>query len=225
MCCSNKLKRWSRRSSFGVRGPLPSSSRRTAMHAQYRLLSALSHFSCAPGSPRIDRWAPPRGNGAGVPTVHSLIGDAAESCRLSRSDEVRAMPAHRRGRSHRTERAGSCQCQRHSRRRPPNWRNGAGALSMMGAAAKSLETLQAMDASPKALSGQLRSSLGLRDQSELCTSGRSDRSLHFPDRRMGLLTARSPQRRPLSPLSSVSVSWELSSKRTACRTNFPGPII
>ena len=41
----------------------------------------------------------------GFPTVHFLIGDAAESCRLSRSDEARAMPAHRRGRSHRTEQA------------------------------------------------------------------------------------------------------------------------
>jgi hypothetical protein len=50
----------------------------------------------------------------GFPTANFLIGDAAESCCLSRSDEVRAMPAHRRGRSHRTERAdhaGACERQ------------------------------------------------------------------------------------------------------------------
>jgi hypothetical protein len=37
--------------------------------------------------------ARPSSNGAGGPTGHFLIGDAAELCRLSRSDEVRAMPA------------------------------------------------------------------------------------------------------------------------------------
>jgi hypothetical protein len=75
----------------------------SSSRAPYLVRTALPHFSDALGSPRINRGARPRGNGAGVSgcafSDHGFrLQHARSVCRPSPSDA----PEHRRGRSHRT---------------------------------------------------------------------------------------------------------------------------